>query len=348
MVPTERGHGRFRVRLALLALTALVVLGVGLSDRGFAQTPVQVRIATEQKMPHPLPALAEKFKELAEAGTGGRVQVTVVAGGVLGDEAQLQEQVVLGTVEGAVTAAAMPELHPNFGLFDLPFLFASREHVYTVLDGDVGKGLRDVLLADTGVRVLGYGEMGFRYLTNNVRPIYTPADLQGVKIRVPSNRLWVEVFRALGADPTVVPADELYTALQLGMVDGQEDFLETIIASSLDEVQTFLTVSHHIYTPAYLLVNDAWWSELPPELQQQLQEAADMAVAWQRELGARADAVLVTQLEYSGLHVNQLDGAAFVEAARDVWNRFAPEVEADLVAAADRMRPSGGSAARRP
>lgn len=348
MVPAERGRGQPRVRLALTALTALLVLGAGISDWGLAQDPVQMRIATEQGMPHPLPALAEKFKELAEAGTGGQVQVTVVAGGALGSEDQLQEQVALGTIEGAVTAAAMPELHPGFGIFDFPFLFANREHVYAALDGDVGQGLRDALLAETGVRLLGYGEVGFRYLTNNVRPIYTPADLQGMRIRVPSNRLRVEAFRALGADPTLVPPEELYTALQLGMVDGQEDFLEAILEGSLDEVQTFLTVSYHIYTPAYLLVNDAWWSGLPAELQQQLHEAAVTAVAWQRDLGARADAVLVFQLEYSGLQVNQLDGAAFVEAARAVWDRFAPEVGADLVAAADRLRPTGGSAARRP
>jgi len=339
MVPAERGRGQPRVRLALTALTALLVLGAGISDWGLAQTPIQMRIATEPGMPHPLPALAEKFKELAEARTGGRVQVTVVAGGTLGNEAQLQEQVALGTIEGAVTAAAMPELHPGFGIFDFPFLFANREHVYTVLEGDVGQELRDALLAKTGVRLLGYGEVGFRHLTNTVRPIYTPADLEGMKIRVPLNPLWVEVFRALGAEATLLPSEMLYTALQLGMVDGQENFLEAVIEESLDEVQTFLTVSYHIYTPAYLLVNDGWWSGLPAELQQQLQEAAAMAVAWQRDLGARAEAVLVTQLEYSGLQVNQLDGTAFVEVARAVWDQFAPEVGADLLAAADRLRP---------
>lgn len=281
-----------------------------------------LRAATETAKGEDTALLVEYFKESAERLSNGSIKVNDFYAGTLGSQRQLQEQVQLGTIEVVSTASDMPELNPKYGLFDLPFLFKDRAHAYRVLDGEIGKSLAEATVNSKGVRVLAYGELGFRQITNKVRPILSPQDLRGLKIRVPPNKVRLAAFKALGAAPTPVPYKELYTSLQQGVVDGQENPLYSIAALSLWDVQKYVSVTNHVFTPGYLLANERWWKGLTPGNRDILARAAAEAANKQRAALASADRELVTRLKQRGMQVDTPDPEPFVKATQSVWTEF--------------------------
>jgi TRAP-type transport system periplasmic protein len=166
--------------------------------------------------------------------------------------------------------------------------------------------------------VLAFGELGFRQITNNVRPIVTPEDLKGVKLRTPGSKTRVMSFEMLGASPITMNFGELYLALQQGTVDGQENPLLTIKNRSLHEVQKYMSLSGHVYTPVTFVMNGAKYDSLTPEQQTAVKEAALEAAKYTRQLGTDADASLLEELGQS-MEINEIDRAAFVEAAKPIW-----------------------------
>jgi tripartite ATP-independent transporter DctP family solute receptor len=300
-----------------------------------AVTPVEgkvvVRLATEPAQPDPTWELANRFRELAEARGKGEIEVKFFPGGALGTQRQLQEQVQLGTVEVVGTASDMPELEPKFGIFDFPFLFADRGHVYRVLDGPIGQELNQTVIRNKGVRVLAWGELGFRHFTNAVRPIAKPEDLRGLKIRVPPNKIRVAAIKAMGAAATPIPWKELYTALQQRVVDGQENPTNAIVSLSMWEVQKFVSLSNHVFTPTYLLINERFYQALPPAARHALTEAAAEAQAWQRAENQRREESELAQAKSRGMQVNSADVKAFVPLARPVWDEFVALVGQELL-----------------
>lgn len=292
---------------------------------------LEIRLATEPSKPDMTALLADKFAEIVNAKLGDKVQVKLFLGGVLGSQKALQEQVKLGTIESIVTASDIVELDVKFGIFDFPFLFSGRDHVYRLLDGEFGATLNQHLVETQGVRVLAFGELGFRQITNNVRPINTPEDLKGVRLRVPPTKMRLEAFKVLGASPTPIAWAELYQALSQGVVDGQENPLSAILGASFYEVQKFLSISNHVYTPAYILVSDKWWKGLPPEIRTGLSDAAGKTVEWQRSYGSEKEGKLVDDLKNKGMKVNEIDHASFVTKAKTVWGAFSEKVGTELV-----------------
>lgn len=292
---------------------------------------VSFRLATEMGKGEDVYLLLDKFRELAEAKAKGRIEVKFFGGGILGTQRQLQEQVQLGTLDAIGTASDLPEMEPRFGVFDFPFLLRDRAHAYKVMDGPVGDELNQTLIKNKGVRVLAYGELGFRHVTNNSRPIVKPDDLRGLKIRVPSNRIRIAAFKALGGAPTPIPYKELYTSLQQKVVDGQENNLFPLKGLSLWEVQKYLSLTYHVFTPAYLLVNERWWQGLPADVQGVLREAAGEAQAWQRREMERMDREILDQAKARGMHVNDADTAAFSLATRPIWAEFSERVGKEMV-----------------
>ncbi len=316
--------------LVVLLMVAAAAFGSGQVETTEAQT-YKIRVATEPSKPDMTALLAEKFAEIVEEESDGTVTVELFLGGVLGSQKALQEQVKLGTIETVVTASDIVEMDRTFGIFDFPFLFRGRDNVYTLLDGDLGETLNNSLIESQGVRVLAFGELGFRQITNNVRPIVSPSDLNGVRLRVPSNRLRLEAFQALGASPTPVAWSELYQAMSQNVVDGQENPLSAIMGASFYEVQEYLSLSNHVYTPSYLITNEEWWQSLPSNVQDVISRSARMAVEWQRDYGRGQDDELVGRLEDEGMRVNEIDHAAFIELAKPVWDRFSSEVGPELI-----------------
>jgi tripartite ATP-independent transporter DctP family solute receptor len=286
-----------------------------------AQT-LSMRAATETAKGEDTALLIEYFKESLEHLSNGSVKVSDFYGGTLGTQRQLQEQVQLGTIEMVSTGSDMTEVNPKYSIFDLPFLLKDRSHAFRVLDGDVGKSLAESTLATKGVRVLAYGELGFRQITNRVRPILTPKDLQGLKIRVPSNKPRLAAFKALGAAATPIPYKELYTSLQQGVVDGQENPLYSISALSLWDIQKYVSLTNHVFTPAYLLVNERWYQALSPANRDLVTRAAAEAQTKQRSTLASGDAAIIAKLKQHGMRVDTPDPEPFVKATQVVWAEF--------------------------
>ncbi|MDV2965686.1 TRAP transporter substrate-binding protein [Nitratireductor aquimarinus] len=178
-----------------------------------------------------------------------------------------------------------------------------------------------------GYRPLAIWENGFRQITNNERPINTPEDLKGLKIRTPNSSWRVAMFKEYGSNPTPMGFSEVFVALQTGVIDGQENPLTNIAAGKLDEVQEYLSLSGHVYSPAYPTVGVAAFEKLDPEVQTVLAETAQEVAIWAREMGASKDGDLLKQLEENGMKVNKADRAAFVAASKPLYDKFAAEVE---------------------
>jgi TRAP-type C4-dicarboxylate transport system substrate-binding protein len=183
-----------------------------------------------------------------------------------------------------------------------------------------------------GLHVLGFGEIGFRNITNNVRPVVVPADLEGLKLRTPGSKTRIMAFEMLGATPVTMNIGELYLALQQGTVDGQENPLANIKAFSWNEVQKYLSLSGHVYTPITLVMNGARWDGLSDDQKAAVERAAATAVEASRQYGANADATLLEVLS-KDMAVNEIDIAAFQAASEPIWKEIAPIAGEDFTAA---------------
>jgi tripartite ATP-independent transporter DctP family solute receptor len=233
------------------------------------------------------------------------------------------EMVRTGQLDVIPIGSDAVQLDAKWAIFDMPFLIPDRETASKILDGEIGQELSASMREGADLEVIGFGEIGFRNITNNVRPVVTPADLEGLKLRTPGSKTRILAFEMLGATPVTMNIGELYLALQQGTVDGQENPLGNIKAFSWQEVQDYLSLSGHVYTPITLVMNGARWDGLSEEHQTAVRNAAQKAVAHSREVGAENDATLLDELS-KDMAVNEIDVDAFQEAAKPIWDQIAP------------------------
>lgn len=323
-------HRGYHALLALFFTSAILLVGMPTRAQSLS-----LRAATETAKGEDTALMIEYFKESLERLSNGAIKVNDFYGGTLGNQRQLQEQVQLGTLEVMATGSDMIDLNPKYEIFDLPFLIKDRAHAFRVLDGEVGKSLADSTLATKGVRVLAYGELGFRQITNRVRPILAPKDLQGLKIRVPPNKVRLAAFKALGAAATPVPYKELYTSLQQGVVDGQENPLFSIAALSLWDVQKYVSLTNHVFTPSYLLANEKWFQAQSAANRDLILRAAAEAQAKQRAALASGEAEIIAKLKQKGMQVDKPDPGPFITATQSVWKEFG---DPELIRKIDALR----------
>jgi TRAP-type C4-dicarboxylate transport system substrate-binding protein len=241
---------------------------------------------------------ADEFARVANERLGAEATVVVYGGGQLGDDQEVLQKLKLGTVEFALPSTVMSSVVPEIALFDMPYLIADREHMRRV------------------------EENGFRHVTNDVRPIRRPADLDGLKIRTPNSPWRISLFRALGANPSPMPFSEVFLALQTGVMDGQENPLTNIHNASFDDVQTYLSLTRHVYSPAYLTVSAEHWSRLPATVRDVLEDVARQTQSFVHETARRVDAEMLGQLRQGGMEVNEVDREMFVRASRPVYDEF--------------------------
>jgi tripartite ATP-independent transporter DctP family solute receptor len=254
-----------------------------------------------------------------------RYEVRVFHSSQLGSDEDMLKGIKVGMLEMFLPSTVMSTVDPKFGVFEMPYLFADRAHVKRVFqDPAVRRLLLDSLPA-RGYRVLGVWENGFRVVTNNVRPIVKPEDLKGIKLRVPGGVWRVKMFRAYGANPTPLAYGEVFAALQAGVMDGQENPFAQIWGGKFQEVQKYLSLTNHVYTPAYAVISERFWKSLPPDVQQVLAGTADEVGDFARSEGARMDGEILAKMRQK-LAVNQVDMDAFVKASRPVYDDFAKEV----------------------
>jgi tripartite ATP-independent transporter DctP family solute receptor len=274
---------------------------------------------------------AVKFKELVEKNTKGEITVALFTDAKLGDERTLLERMKMGIVDSAIiTNGPIINFVPAFGVIDLPFLFRDPDHAYKVLDGSIGQKL----LADMesqGWKGLSFGERGFRNLTNSKRAVKTPEDIKGLKIRVMQNPVYVDSFKALGANAVPMAWTEVLTALQQGTVDGQENPLNVIMAFKLYDVQKHLSVTRHAYAPAPILMSMVTWKKLSPAQQEIVKKAAQEAADFERAWDNKMEADWLKELEAKGMTISKPDLKPFLAAVKPVYDQYTPKYGKSLL-----------------
>ena len=228
--------------------------------------------------------MADVFAKEVNAKSNGRIEVQVFGAGTLGGERDLVEGVKNGFIQAGLASGVMANFYPNAMVTDIPYLFASDAIADRVMDGPYGQKLSEDFLASTGMRNLCFGEVGFRQFTSGKVAIHSPKDLVGMKIRVQETPLYITEMKALGAQPTPIAFPELYTALQTGVVDGQENPIPTIIFAKLYEVQKNVTLDGHNYGVDWFVMGDKYFKSLPPDLQNVVQSAAKLACSEERRV----------------------------------------------------------------
>jgi len=274
---------------------------------------------------------AEKFKELTEKYTNGSVTVTIYPNAVLGDERTLLERMKMGIVDaGIITSGPIINFIPRFGAIDLPFLFRSPEHAYKVLDGSIGQSLFGEM-EKQGWKGLAWAERGFRNLTNSKRPIKTPDDLKGLKIRVMQNPVYVDSFKALGANAVPMAWTEALTALQQHTIDGQENPLNVIVSFKLDESQKYMSVTRHAYAPAPIIMSMATWKKLNKSQQNAVLKAAQEAAQYERDFNNASEIAWMKDLTAKGMIIDTPDLKPFLEAVRPVYDTYSGKFGKDFI-----------------
>ncbi|HEY6353542.1 MAG TPA: TRAP transporter substrate-binding protein DctP [Burkholderiaceae bacterium] len=227
--------------------------------------------------------MADTFAKEVKAQSGGRIDVQVFGAGALGGERELVESVKNGFIQASLASGVVANFFPSAMVTDIPYLFASDDIADKVMDGPFGQKLAADFNAATGMHNLCFGEVGFRHFTTGKTPIRSPKDLAGLKIRVQETPLYVTEMKALGAQPTPIAFPELYTALQTGVVDGQENPVPTIIFAKLYEVQKHVTLDGHNYGIDWFVMSDKFYKSLPPDLLKVVTDAAQVACAAERK-----------------------------------------------------------------
>jgi tripartite ATP-independent transporter DctP family solute receptor len=273
---------------------------------------------------------ATKFSELVEAKTNGEVHIDVFPNNQLGTgERDLIEGLQLGTVDIYVgSTGPMGGFEKKFLLFDFPFLFKDKKHVYSVLDGEIGQHILSLLEAK-GMHGLAWMENGFRNLTNAKRPTNGVDDVKGLKIRTMENKVHMAMWRVLGVDPTPMAWSEVFTALQQGTIDGQENPIPVIYTSKLYEVQKHLALTRHVFSPAMIIVSKALFDSLPAEYKTVFEEAAREAALYEREVCDKMENDFIDGLKQNGMEVTTPDLTSFQEACKSVYDEFRGELGED-------------------
>ena len=308
------------------------VLGVGfVLGTALTAAACQPKGGLEVKLAHVAPPdamitlAAEEFARLANQRLEGRATVVVYGSGQLGSDRDALQKLKLGTVDMAVPSTVMSSVVPEFALYDMPYLVADREHLRRIEEEIFWPEVAPYAEA-RGYKVLALWENGFRHVTNSERPIVVPEDLAGIKIRTPNSPWRVALFEALGANPSPMPFSEVFMALSTGVMDGQENPLTNIRNASFDEVQEYLSLTGHLYSPAYVTVGLEQWDALPSDVRTILEQAARETQAFVFETAREVDERILEELEGRGMKINEVDRARFVDASRPVYDQFDTEV----------------------
>lgn len=293
-----------------------------------------IKFATQNPKGHPIVMGLEKFKELVEARSAGKIKVNLFPGGALGSDQANVAALQGGTLEMvSMNSGILANQVKEFAVFDFPFMFGGEVEADAVLDGAFGKKMH-AMLSDKGLLGLAYFELGFRQITNSKRPITKVEDLEGLKLRVIPNPINVDWVKALGANPTPLPFPEVYSALEQKAIDGQENPETVIAANKFYEVQKHMVISNHQYNPQSVLISKKFWDGLNAEQQKLISLAAIDAAKYQRAQARGAVASAVETLKKNGVQITSLNAAELSklrDKLRPVTAKYGVTVGQDLV-----------------
>ncbi|WP_426401962.1 DctP family TRAP transporter solute-binding subunit [Mammaliicoccus lentus] len=291
-----------------------------------------IRLAHTGSDTHQYNIASQKFKKLVEEKSDGKMKVNVYGDGSLGNEDELVDQTMTGTIQMTTVAAdsSLSNTMPEMNLFGIPYLFDSKKDVYTKLDGKPGKDLLE-LAKKKDMKGLGYWEVGFRHFTNKKREIKHPEDMENLKLRVQSAKVWNEHLKTLNAIPTPISFSELYSALDQGVVDGQENPLPTIYSQKLFEVQKYISLTNHTYTPAVVLMNDDYYNQLTKKEKQIVNESIVESTDYQRQYIAKQEKKIKKQLKDEGMIITNVNRDEFKNKTKHVDSQITDQVPKSIV-----------------
>lgn len=321
-----------KVTLVLVFILTLVT-----AENSFASDKkLRLKMSTPGADSSPSAIGAKKWSEIVSKKSNGRIKIQVYPNEQLssGNQAKGLENLRIGVTEASITSTIIyTVLDPRFGVVTLPWLMPNNDAVDKAFKGRGGDKLKEIVRSK-GIEPINFMENGFRQLTNNVRPIRTPQDLKNLKIRIPSNKLYIDVFKALGADPTIMNMGETFTSLQQGVIDGQENPITVIFSNKLYEVQKYLTIMNYSYDTFILGVNKKFWDSLDDEDKNILSSAAEEACLFKKKYARALDIEEIKKMEKSGVMINELtqsEIAAFKEKVQPVFDQYSKQYGKELV-----------------
>ena len=316
---------------AMRPLLAAVTTAVALTAVAPAQAQSTLRMAYALSTSSHYGAGSNAFAKSLENSSAGKYKVQQFANSALGGEREVIEGLQLGTIDLAiVSTGATLNFVPETGVFDIPFLLRDLPHARAVLDGPTGQEML-AKFPERGLIALAWGEQGFRHLTNNVRPVATPADAKGLKIRTTENPIHIAAFRQIGILPTPMAWPEVATALQQGTIDGQENPLSVITSAKLSQIQKYLSLTGHVYGPALVLMSPSVYDGLSDKEKATFQQAGKDSARAMRDYVDAIEINGVEQLKKEGMQVTEVDRDAFAKAVEPAYPEYYKKFDKALI-----------------
>jgi tripartite ATP-independent transporter DctP family solute receptor len=313
---------RFRIRPRLIAAAFGILAGAIIAP---AWAQIEIKIGHVGEPGSLFQQSSDEFARRANAKLAGKAKVIVFGSSQLGGDKEMIQKLKLGTLDMAVPSTVMSSEVDLLGIFEMPYIVKDRAHMQRI-EKEIFWPKIEPEVEKKGLKVLALWENGVRHITNNKRPIRTPADLKGIKLRVPEGKWRVKMFQEYGANPSPMKFSELFTALQTGVMDGQENPFTQIYSAKLHEVQKYLSLSGHVYTPAYVTVGSKKWASLPADVRQVLEDTAKETQAYVYQTAVKDENDLLVKLKASGIQVNDVDQDSFVAASKGIYEEFGKEV----------------------
>ena len=319
------------MRRIFAVMAAIAVMAAGAAS---AAPEYTIKVGYIGSETHPTMQAMKTFAKDVEAGSKGKIKVELYPNAQLGGDRELCEGVQMGTIQMArPSTSALAGFDKRIQVLDLPYLFTTRKAAFDAVDGELGQKLNSYL-EKKGFVVLGYQENGFRHVTNSKRPIKSPADLKGLKIRTMENPMHIAFFKELGANPTPMSWGELYTALQQGTVDAQENPYAMIDDGKFYEVQKYVSETGHVFSYEILIANKKFMDKLPKELNKLVADEAHKAIMAQRASMEKEEEAFKAKVTKAGLKANPLtpeEKKPFVEATKKVYGQFEKDLGKEIM-----------------
>jgi TRAP-type transport system periplasmic protein len=308
-------------------LAGFLAAAVSLAMAGGASAQVEIKFGHVGEPGSLFTQSAEEFAKRANAKLGAKGKVMVFGSSQLGGDKELIQKLKLGTVDIALPSTVMSSEVDVFGMFEMPYLVKDRKHMARI-EKDVFWPALAPAAEQKGLKVLAVWENGFRHITNSKHPVNLPTDLKGFKLRVPEGKWRVKMFQAYGANPSPMKFSEVFVALQTGVMDGQENPFTQIYSAKFQEVQKYLSLTGHVYTPAYATVGARKFASLPEDVRKILEETAKETQSFVYTAAAREETDLLNKLKAAGMQVNEANKNAFIQASKPIYEEYAKEVPA--------------------
>jgi tripartite ATP-independent transporter DctP family solute receptor len=327
--------------MKMLKLVASALLAMSFAGQALAEE-LELKFGHVGKPGSLFEISVNEFAARANVRLAGKAKVVAFGASQLGKDKELLQKLKLGTITFSLPSTVMSTVADEFGLFEMPYLVQNRSHMSRIEDQIFWAKIGPAADAK-GYKILALWENGFRHITNNVRPIDTPEDLQGIKLRTPKGSWRVKMFKSYGANPTPMSFSEVFTALQTGVIDGQENPFAQIYSGKFQEVQKYLSLTGHVYTPAYVIVGKKHWESLPADVREILVQTAKDTQSFVYAKAAELEIDLLQKLRDGGIAVNQADKAAFIAASTGIYDDFSTSVDGGGAMIAEALALAEGS-----